>query len=164
MVYWFITELRLSVSTSKIQLLHHYQIVLILLHFKPVESMLQYLLGTVALIIQVSIGTILIHLKWWYSIYRKISSIRHTKSQNLHDIISPWNCLYSIHWNQVLSWEWTTSEWSTSLFAYQAASYITVMTALSYLMLVIMIKYSIVKLLKPVSVSDHTQIEPFHSK
>ena len=41
----------------------------------------------------------------------KTSSISHTNSQNL--IVSSCSCLRSIHWSQVLSWEWRCS-WSSA--------------------------------------------------
>ena len=43
--------------------------------------------------------------------YRKISNIRHNKSQNLKDSRHVCSCLCPIHWKQVLSWEWRCS-WS----------------------------------------------------
>ena len=45
--------------------------------------------------------------------YRKTSSISRTKSQNLNVLVSSCSCFRSIHWSQVLSWEWRCS-WSSA--------------------------------------------------
>ena len=45
--------------------------------------------------------------------YRKTSSISRTKSQHLNVSLSSCSCLRSIHWSQVLNWEWRCS-WSSA--------------------------------------------------
>ena len=45
--------------------------------------------------------------------YRKTSNISRIKSQNLNVSCIPCSCLRSIHWSQVLSWEWRCS-WSSA--------------------------------------------------
>ena len=49
----------------------------------------------------------------WKCLYRKVSNIRRTKSQNLNVAVSYFNCLYAIRWSQVLSREWRYS-WSSA--------------------------------------------------
>ena len=58
-------------------------------------------------------------------IYRQISNISRTESQNWNILVSSCSCLFPFHWSQVLSREYgwtsatgdtpTTSEWSTVL-------------------------------------------------
>ena len=48
-----------------------------------------------------------------FSSYRKTFSISHTKSQSLMFLVSSRSCLRSIHWSQVLSWEWRCC-WSSA--------------------------------------------------
>ena len=48
-----------------------------------------------------------------HPLYRKTSSISCTKSQNINVSCIPCSCLRSIHWSQVLSWEWRCS-WSSA--------------------------------------------------
>ena len=43
--------------------------------------------------------------------YRKTFSINRTKFQSLNFLVFSCSCLHSIHWSQVLSWEWRCS-WS----------------------------------------------------
>ena len=72
-------------------------------------------------------------------VYRQVSNISRTKSQDLL-LVSSCSCLYPIRWSQVLSWEWRCS-WSSAdrrctnyiwviynLIAHLSASYITDLT------------------------------------